>query len=88
MAEGAVDKTLERETGSAIAVLTTLPDVQSVSNVRLLRVVEVVVMKDRFTEATTKGRTFVMAIGSVHAAVITLLSVQNASNVKNLETDH
>ena len=50
--------------------------------------VEVVVMKDRFTEATTKGRTFVMAIGSVHAAVITLLSVQNASNVKNLETDH
>jgi len=72
-------------------VLTTLPDVRNVSNVTLVKVVVVVVeeaMKDHLTVAAVVGLMSEMEIGSAIAAVITLLSVWNASNVKNLKYEH
>jgi len=71
-------------------VLTTLPDVRNVSNVTLVKVVVVVegAMKGHLTEVAVVGLMSEMEIGSAIAAVITLLSVWNASNVKNLKCEH
>jgi len=70
-------------------VLTTLPDVRNVSNVTLVKVVvEEEATKDHLTVAAVVGLMSEMEIGSVIAAVITLLSVWNALNVKNLKCEH
>jgi len=70
-------------------VLTTLPDVRNVSNVTLVKVVVVEgAMKGHLTVVAVVGLMSEMEIGSAIAAVITLLSVWNASNVKNLKCEH